>query len=139
MRDQFNNLQPLQAGVAAPTDDTAVTSGIVDLQGYKSLTFMIAAGTLADADATFTVSVAEGDESDLSDAAAVADADLLGTEVLASFQFDDDGETRKIGYIGTKRYVQLTITPANNGGAAPIAVIPVLGSPAVAPVANPPA
>lgn len=139
MRDQFNVLQPLYAAVATVTDDTAVVSGIVDLQGYYSLTFAIAAGTLADADATFTVLVEEGDESDLSDAAAVADADLLGTEVLASFQFDDDGETRKIGYVGTKRYVRCTVTPANNTGSAPIAIIAVLGNPAHSPVANPPA
>ena len=139
MKDFFNAVQPLNAKVITVTDDTAVVSGIVDTQNYSGLLFAIAAGTLADADATFTVSVAHGDESDLSDAAAVADADLLGTEVLASFQFDDDDETRKIGYIGYKRYVQCTVTPANNTGSAPIAIIPVLGHPALAPVANPPA
>jgi hypothetical protein len=135
----FNSLQPLYPAVVTVTDNTAVVSGIVDMQGYKSLTFAIAAGTLADADATFTALVEEGDESDLSDAAGVADADLLGTEVLASFQFDDDTETRKIGYVGSKRYVRCTVTPANNSGSAPIAIIALLGSPAHAPVANPPA
>jgi hypothetical protein len=33
-----------------------------------------------------------------------------------SFGFADDYEVRKIGYKGTKRYVQATITPANNTG-----------------------
>ena len=83
--------------------------------GYDSLMFAISIGTNTDADVTFTVLVEEGDASNLSDNAAVADADLNGTEALAGFQFDDDTETRKIGYRGSKRYVRLTITPANNG------------------------
>ena len=36
------------------------------------------------------------------DAAAVADAELVGTELLAGFQFDDDNEPRKLGYLGIK-------------------------------------
>ena len=56
-----------------------------------------------------------GDDSGLSDAAAVADADLIGTEAGASFLFSDDNKVFKIGYKGTKRYVRVTITPANNG------------------------
>lgn len=139
MQDLMNNIHPNGAAVVTVTDDTAVVSGIVDLQGYDSLTFLIAAGTLADADATFTVLVEEGDESDLSDAGNVADADLLGTEALAGFQYDDDGESRKVGYTGNKRYVRCTVAPANNTGSAPIAIIPVLGHPNNAPTANPPA
>ena len=138
MRDLMNNIHLGTPGIAAVTDNTAVVSGITDRQGYDSLTFAIAAGTLADADATFVVLVEDGDESDLSDAAAVADANLIGTEALAGFQFDDDLECRKIGYKGNKRYVRCTVTPANNTGSAPIAVIPILGHPANAPTANPP-
>lgn len=139
MKDLFNNIQPLKPAVVTVTDNTAVVSGIADTQNYAGLTWAIAAGTLADADATFTVLVEHGDESDLSDAAAVADADLLGTEALAGFQFDDDTETRKVGYVGYKRYVRCTITPANNTGSAPIAIMAILGYPLDMPVANPPA
>ena len=91
MKDLHNNIHPSGAAVQTVTDNTAVVSGIIDMQGYNSLEFLIAAGTLADANATFTVLVEEGDDSGLSDASAVADADLLGTEALAGFQFDDDG------------------------------------------------
>jgi hypothetical protein len=110
----------------------------VDVQPGDSLEFLIAAGTLADADATFTVLVVEGAAANLSDAAAVADIDLLGTEVLAAFTFADDAEPRKIGYIGSKRYVRCTVTPVANTGSAPIAIIPVLGHLKRAPSANPP-
>jgi len=141
MRDLVNNIDPVctAAAVAAPTDDTAIVSAIVDRQGADSITFLIGIGTLADADATFTVLVEDGDDSGLSDNAAVADTYLLGTEALAGFQFDDDGEARKIGYVGPKRYARCTITPANNTGAAPIAVLGVRGHLADGPAENPPA
>jgi hypothetical protein len=108
-------------------DNTAAVSQIIDRQGFSALEFAIATGSLADADATFTVLVEHGDASDLTGGSAVGDEDLLGTEALASFQFDDDNETRKIGYVGNKRYVRLTITPANNASAAVICAIAVLG------------
>ncbi len=76
----------------------------------------------------------DGDDSGLSDAAAVADADLLGTESAAGFQFDDDNETRKIGYRGSKRYVRLTITPTGNTSAALIAAVAIQTGARKAPV-----
>ena len=47
----------------------------------------------------------------------MAAADLLGTTAGASFTFSDDNKIAKIGYIGSKRYVRLTVTPSNNTGA----------------------
>lgn len=138
MQDLFHNITVLRAiSPVSVSDNTAQVSQIIDRQGYDSLTFAIAAGSLADADATFTVLVEHGAAANLSDAAAVDDAQLLGTEALAGFAFDDDNETRKIGYAGAKRYVRLTITPANNASAALIAAVAVLGHPQSAPTANP--
>lgn len=140
MRDLCNRIHLVKAiDPVVITDNTAAVSAIIDTQGYGSLTFVIATGTLSDADATVTALVEEGNAANLSDAAAVADADLIGTEALASFTFADDGETRKIGYVGSKRYVRLTLTPAANTGNIPLAAIAVLGHPASAPTANPPA
>ena len=141
MRDLHNKIHPL-AGivpVAARTDDTAIVSTIVDTQGYNSCEFVIITGANTDADATFTVLVQDGDASNLSDAAAVSDDELLGTEALASFAFGDDNETRKIGYVGGKRYVRVTVTPSGNGaGNIFLAGIWLLGHPSVAPTSNPP-
>lgn len=138
MQDLHNNIHPTGVAVTANADNTATVSGIIDRQGYNSLEFLIATGTLADVNATFTVLVQDGAAANLSDAANVSDADLLGTEVLAGFAFGDDDEARKIGYKGSKRYVQCTVTPADNTSAAPIAIIPLLGHPGSAPTANPP-
>lgn len=139
MKDMMNKIHV--ARVISPVSEagtTALVGQIIDKKGFESLTYVIATGSIADADATFTVLLEEGDAANLSDAAAVADADLLGTEVLAAFQFDDDNETRKLGYIGSKRYTRLTITPVANASAAVIAAVAILGNPAVAPTINPP-
>ena len=101
--------------VVAGTDNTPYVSEIIDCGQYQHTEFIILIGANTDADATFTVLFEDGDVSNLSDNAAVADAYLLGTEVAASFTFTHDNETRKIGYIGAKRYCRVTITPANNG------------------------
>lgn len=139
MRDLHNNIHPLRAiSPVSVSDNTAQVSQIIDRQGFKSLEFVIATGSLADADATFAVLVEDGDAANLSDAAAVADANLLGLETTAGFQFDDDNETRKIGYIGNKRYVRLTITPSANASAALLCAVAILGHPANAPTVNPP-
>lgn len=140
-RDLHNNIHPLVgiAPVAARTDDTAIVSTIVDTAGYGSCEFVIVTGTNTDADATFAVLVEDGNNSSLTDNAAVADAQLLGTEALAGFTFADDAETRKIGYVGGKRYVRVTVTPTGNGaGNIFLAGLWVLGHPANAPTANPP-
>jgi len=129
MREFFNSTKTARAisPVTGAGDNNPQVSQIIDRKGYESLLFEIATGTLADADATFTVLVEHGDDPALADAAAVTDQDLLGTEVLASFAFGDDDEIRKIGYKGSKRYVRLTITPAANTGAWGIGATALLG------------
>lgn len=144
MRELVNQIQVKRAlsPVSGAGDNTAQVSQIIDRQGYDSLTFLIATGALADADATFTVLVEDGDAANLSDNAAVVDAELIGQsvgsastpEVLAGFIFSDDDQVRKIGYIGNKRYVRLTITPAANTGAWLIAALAVLAHPEHTPV-----
>jgi len=137
--DLFNNIT-VKRGISPydhATGDAAVTTQIIDMQDAASLTFIIATGSLADADATFTVLVEESNDSGMAGKNAVADEDLLGTEALASFIFSDDDKVRKIGYKGNKRYVTLTITPANNTGACLMAVVAIV-EPLLKPAANPP-
>jgi hypothetical protein len=141
MRDQKNNMHILNAisPVAARTDNTAIVSSIIDTRGYDALTFGIIIGTNTDTNATFAVTMDHGDASNLSDAAAVAATDLVGTLAAAGYDFADDAESRKVGYIGSKRYVRLTITPSgNDSGNIFIAAAAILGRPAQAPTPNPP-
>ncbi len=140
MQDLMNNIALKRViSPVSVADNTAQVGQIIDRAGYDSLTYVIATGSLADADATFTVLLEEGAASNLSDAVAVADVDLIGTEALASFIFSDDDKVRKLGYKGGKRYTRLTITPANNASAGLIAAVAILGNPGTSPTANPPA
>jgi len=139
MQDLHNNLHVKRCiSPVSEAGTTALVGQIIDRQGFDSLEYIIATGSIADADATFTVLLEEGDNSSLTDAAAVADGDLIGTEALAAFQFDDDNEVRKLGYKGHKRYTRLTITPVGNASAALISAVAVLGNPSYGPTANPP-
>ena len=125
---------------AVGTDNTALVGQIIDRKGYEGLLFGILTGNLADADATWAVLVEHGDASNLSDAAAVDDTMLIsqtsGTapETAAAFTFAADDNVRKIGYVGDKRYVRMTITPTGNAGNAPIAAFALLGHAASRPV-----
>lgn len=140
MRDQCNdlNFKELFPPKAAVTDNTAQVSGIIDMNGYASATILLLTGTLTDADATFAVTLEHGDDSALADTAAPASTDLIGTTALASFQFDTDNLCRKIGYVGSKRYIRVTVTPTNNTGNLFLAGAVVLGHPKIAPTVNPP-
>ncbi len=121
------------------SDTTAQVGQIIDRKGADSLTYLINVGSVADSDATFTVLLEEADASDMTGAAAVADADLIGTEALAGFQYDSDNKVFKLGYKGAKRYTRMTITPVGNASAAVFGACAVLGSLALSPSANPPA
>lgn len=134
MRDGLSckRIRPLLEPKVAITDNTAAVSAIIDCQGYDMVTLAFVTGTDADADATFTVLLEEGDNSGLSDNAAVADADMVSMtagsvpETAAAFTFADDFETRAIGYLGSKRYIRLTITPAANTGNFFVAGVAIL-------------
>jgi len=139
-KDLHNNLHfvPLIAPVAARTDNTAIVSAIIDTLGYESVEFALVTGTNTDTNATFAVTVDEGDASNLSDAVAVSTGPkLLGTLAEGGFTFADDVECRKLGYVGNKRYVRLTLTPSgNDSGNIFIAGVAVLGNPRSHPTAT---
>jgi hypothetical protein len=141
MKDLHNKIHvvPLIVPVAARTDNTAIVSAIISRKGYQSLEFALITGTNTDTNATFAVTVDEGDVANLSDASPVAAKDLLGTVAQAGFQFDDDNECRKIGYVGNKTYVRLTVTPSgNDSGNIFISGVAILGHAEQQPTPNPP-
>lgn len=117
---------------AAVTDNTPFVSEIVDTKGFGSVMFAGIAGSIGDADTTLTILVEDGDASNLSDNAAVDDQYLNGVEAI-SLRYDSDNKAFKIGYCGPKRYVRVTITPANNTGNIYLAGVWIQGNPIKAP------
>lgn len=138
-RDLVNNTSGI---VAIPpvvvTDGTAQVSGAIDVRRHRSTAFYIGVGTLADSDATWSITVKEGNTSTQGNHTAVADKDLIGTEALAALTFADDNEIRKIGYKGDKDYISIEITNVTaNTGNAPMCVMCIF-EPYDKPADNPP-
>ena len=132
--DLHNNIKASRglSPVAAVTNNTAFVSEIVDTANFGSCEFVGIFGSVADADVTFTVLVEDGDNASLTDNAAVDDAYLLGVEAM-SLRYDSDNKTFKIGYIGPKRYVRVTVTPSGNTGDIFFAAVWIQGHPRVGP------
>lgn len=139
VKDIFNGFDEKQLfpPKAAVTDNTAQVSNIIDLAACSMALLALTTGNLTDADATFAVLLEEGDDSALADAATVDAADMIGTAALAGFTFADDNKCRKLGYIGSKRYIRMTVTPSNNTGNLFLAGIALLAKKTMA-TANPP-
>lgn len=135
LHELHNSLKAdLGAAPVVVADNTAVASAIFDMQGYESIEFYILTGTLADADATFAVSVTHGDAVDsvsaptsITDSGAAASECLLGTLVTDGFTFAADGVVKRVGYTphkgAGKRWVRCTVTPSGNSGNAPLAIM----------------
>lgn len=117
MHDLHNHIKASLAEppVAAVTNDTAFVSTILDTAGFGSAEFVGVFGTNSDTDCTFTVLVEDGNDASLGDNAAVADEHLLGVEAMG-LDYASDNKVFKIGYVGPKRYVRVTVTPVNNTG-----------------------
>ena len=115
-RDLHSPLSYLRSNepVTLTNANTAQVGQIISMADLMSLEFIIAAGALTDAGMTLTPLVEHGDAANLSDAVAVPDEDLLGTEAAATFTQADDNAVKTIGYRGIKAFVRLTLTPAGN-------------------------
>ena len=132
MRDLVNNIEPrrgLSPVAVAQTNNDPLVSEIIDMRGFKSCVFLILTGNMVDAAFTTVALMEDGDDSGLSDNTAVIDAQLDPTELVLAFDEADDNQVRKIGYVGEKRYVRLTITPSDNTGDLPIAMCVIMGDP----------
>lgn len=117
------HIKPIVA--IAPAAIASATDGeIIDSMGFESMNFVISLGVVGGAT---TLKLEHGDESDLSDAAAVTDFDIVG-EVPAIATSDANG-TKWFSYIGKKRYVKLSVV----SGDATLGAVAVMGHPYTVP------
>ncbi len=116
--DMYNNLLPARAisPIADTSNNAVLTTQTLDTQGFETAMLLILIGNLADADATFVVEIQES-TTDFS-GSAIADAKLNVDESNVSFDFADDNTVRRIEVHDMLRYLQATISPANNTGVA---------------------
>lgn len=122
---------------------SATTNGIViDTQGYESLAFTLNVGDFATFSGSnfLTITVQEGDQANLSDAANIATADYLDARNEAGAAWDrildgatDDEQAYLIGIaVNAKRYKRIVVTETGIVS-VPISATAVLGHPRHAP------
>ncbi len=130
MRDLYNNIEA-RRGLSPQkqtSSSTPFVSEIIDMRGFKSLVWCILLGSLTDADMTAVVLMEHDTVIGFGSKTDVPDSQMDPTEAIAGFDFNDDDTVRKIGYVGEKRFVRLTITPtSNDAGDMNIAVLALMG------------
>lgn len=128
-RDIVHNVGVVQAiaPAAADSGNTAIVGAIVDTAGFESVALVLNIGALGTDAATFATTLEHGDDPALADTSAPATTDLVGSLSDVAFTGTDDNKTKKIGYIGSKRYLRMTVTPSGNAAAAYISAVAVLG------------
>lgn len=143
MSELQNNISARRhiAPQTAGTTGTGRTGKVIDRQGYGGVEFLFSYGSVTATNATFTVTLKEGDATGA--LTSVADADLIGTEALAGLaaaatRTSDVSKNvvKRLGYKGVKRYVAATIVNTVTA-AAVVAAEAILFKPQVAPTANP--
>lgn len=118
------------------------TGKIIDRQGFGGLEFLFSYGAVTTTGTVVTVVIKEGDVTGTM--TSVADADLLGTEALASLlaatpraSGSTNNVTKKIGYKGSKRYVQALLVQTGVTSVGCVSAEALLFNPHVSPTANP--
>ena len=143
MHDLHNSsrAQRVITPVAVGTTGTGQTGKIIGRQGFRGVEFICAYGSITATNAVFTVTVKEGDVTGT--LTSVADADLLGTELLAGVAAaatrtsgTSKNVVKRVGYRGNKRYVQANIKSTVTAGTL-VSCEALLHSPQVMPTANP--
>jgi hypothetical protein len=127
--------------VAVGTTGTGQTGKIVDRAGYEAVEFEFDYGSITATNAVFTVVVKEGDTTGAM--TSIADANLIGTELAAGIAAAatrtsgvSKNVSKRLGYIGRKRYVQVSKLSSTITAATPVAATVLLGLPRHAPVAT---
>ena len=125
-KDLFHRVnQKLALKVQLISTDTTTVGEILDRQGYESLTYFPISGILTDG--TYNWLVEDGDAANLSDAAAVSDDFLLGTEAAMAMALTDDDKVAKIGYIGVKRFNRISCVSTVTTTGGTLGAIALLG------------
>lgn len=142
MRDTHNNIDAVRsiAPVAAGVTGTGQVGKIVDTAGYEGVEFILSYGTITATNATITPVIKHGDVTGTM--TSVADSGLLGTEAAAGIAAgtprtsnSNKNVSKRIGYIGGKRYVSVNLVPTVTA-TTPVSATVLLTHPRSAPVAT---
>lgn len=136
-RDGSNEKKILWAKVpTAISSNTTTASNIIDTQGFDTVTFVVTASAYTDG--TYTPALSESNDSGMSGENDVADAEMTRLESAAAVSAATTNSTdasKKIGYLGNKRYVTCDIVSTGTSSGATVGVLAILENANVQPVA----
>ncbi|MCR4301599.1 MAG: hypothetical protein NUV51_08305 [Sulfuricaulis sp.] len=143
IKDMHNDIRTKTVVSPAAIGANATKTGVVvDRQGYGGVEFIASYGAVTTTGTVVTLVVKEGDVTGTM--TSVANADLLGTEALASLPAATPRTagttkevTKRVGYVGNKRYVSADTVSTGVTSVGVVGVAAVLHSPHLAPTANP--
>jgi hypothetical protein len=143
IRDLHDNCRTVMGVSPVAIGANGTLTGLVkDRQGYGGVEIIAAYGAVTTTGTVVTLVVKEGDVTGTM--TSVANADLLGTEALASLPAATPRTagttkevTKRVGYIGQKRYVSCDAVKTGVTSVGVVGVTILLHSPHVAPTANP--
>lgn len=141
-KDLHNNVKAVRSisPIAIGTTGTGQAGKIVDRAGYMGVEFLVSYGSVTATGAVFSVVLKEGDTTGAM--TSIADDDFIGgTEAdlgLAAANPRTSGTsknvTKRLGYRGNKRYVQVFKLSSTATAGTPVAADVLLGYPSNAPV-----
>lgn len=136
MRDMVSNIQMVHLGNVAVSGVTPAVSAYVDVRDFDGCTIVVVNNTVTDAGTAdgYTITLQESADTTAAAAATVAATEEVNGTVTVAVTSDsaDNSVAGKFGYLGTERYVGITVT-GTSGSDADISVYAVLGKPHVAP------
>lgn len=142
--DMHNNAKVQRVIAPIAIGANATKSGkVIDRLGYGGVEFIANYGAVTTTGTIVTLVVREGDVTGTM--TSVADADLLGTEALASLPVQATSRTsevgknvsKRVGYKGNKRYVSVDAVGTGTTSVGCVSVDALLFNPTVAPTSNP--
>ena len=114
--------------IQASTTDTTTVGNIINVgESEVGVNFTFFSGVYTDG--TYDILIEHGDDSGLSDAAAVPDEQLLGQDPTSSTapeaqaQIGAADEIKKIGYVGAKKFARASIVSTSTSSGATLGSI----------------
>lgn len=122
MRDLYSNISIARAlDPNSFTSSAAQTGQIVDRQGFESVTYALALGTLGSTGVSFTVGLEESATTASTAFSSVGSSAILESTAGSNFNSTaGDNSVIKFGYLGHERYTRLKITPSGASTAASV-------------------
>jgi hypothetical protein len=109
--------------------DATTNGNEIDTQGYQSIVFICATGTIADGDYAFSL---QSTNTTGQNYLAVPATDIIGTVPAFTLDTDDD-QVRRFSYRGDDRFLRIQVTAANTNNGGTVGAYALLGSPDNAP------